>query len=600
MQQTNAPRGEEKDRWRLEDIFESDALWEESYAQVEKDMQGIEALKGTLAKSAKDLLKGMDALGDIERRAEKLYVYAGMRRDEDNGRAEYQEKADRALNLLVRLESATAFVEPELLEADAAAIEGYIAAEPGLKVYAHGLRDLQRQKPHVLDEKSERLLAMAGEVSAGPSTIFKMLNNADLKFGFIKNEKGEEVEVTHASYSTLLESQDRGVRKAAYEKLYDAYGSLVNTLSATYGSSVKKDVFHARARNFASALESSLFADNVPVSVYDTLIETVHRHLPAMHRYVALRKKVLGVDKLQMYDVMVPLVPEAHMHIEYPEAWGMVLKGIAPMGEEYVALAKRACEDRWVDVYENPGKTSGAYSWGHYDVHPYILLNYQPTIDNAFTIAHELGHALHSYYSNTSQHYANAGYPILLAEVASTVNESLLLQHLLKSTDDANTRKYLLNHYLDQIRGTVFRQVMFAEFERDVHREAEAGRALTRERLCAMYRELNAAYYGPDMEQDDRIALEWARIPHFYNAFYVYKYATGFSSAVQISRGILEGREDTVEGYRQFLKSGGSDYPLEILKKAGVDLTGIRGRAGGAGRIDGRVENVQLMLMSDR
>jgi oligoendopeptidase F len=261
------------------------------------------------------------------------------------------------------------------------------------------------------------------------------------------------------------------------------------------------------------------------------------------------------------------------MHIEYPEAWDMVFKGIAPMGEEYVALAKRACEDRWVDVYENPGKTSGAYSWGHYDVHPYILLNYQPTIDNAFTIAHELGHALHSYYSNTSQHYANAGYPILLAEVASTVNESLLLQHLLKSTDDANTRKYLLNHYLDQIRGTVFRQVMFAEFERDVHREAEAGRALTRERLCAMYRELNAAYYGPDMAQDDRIALEWARIPHFYNAFYVYKYATGFSSAVQISRGILEGREDTVEGYRQFLKSGGSDYPLEILKKAGVDLT---------------------------
>ncbi|MFZ5975240.1 MAG: oligoendopeptidase F [Bacillota bacterium] len=564
---------DERDQWRLEDIFESDALWDESYAQVQESLKNIAALKGTMTKSAGALLHAMETLNDIERRAEKLFVYASMRRDEDNARAEYQEKTDRALNLLVRLESETAFVEPELLQADAKTIEDFISQEPGLNVYAHGLRDLQRQKPHVLDAERERLLAMSGEVAAGPSNIFKMLNNADIKFGSVMNEKGEEIEITHGSYTTLLESRERRVRRETYEKLYDAYQELINTISAIYSTSVKKDVFFAKAHNFPSAMEGSLFADNVPVHVYDTLIDTVHKHLPAMHRYVALRKRVLGVSTLHMYDVLTPLVPDAHMTVDYHEACELVLKGIAPMGEEYMGLAKQAFENRWVDVYENKGKTSGAYSWGHYDTHPYILLNFQPTIDNAFTLAHELGHALHSYYSNTSQHYANAGYPILLAEVASTVNESLLLQHLLKTTEDPQTRMYLLNHYLDQFRGTVFRQVMFAEFERDVHKEIEAGRALTKERLCAMYKELNQAYYGPDMALDDRITLEWARIPHFYTAFYVYKYATGFSSAIQISKGILEGREGAVSGYIEFLKSGGSDYPLELLKKAGVDLT---------------------------
>ena len=573
MQKDQTAPVQAEGRWRLEDIFESDALWEESYRQVEKELESIPALKGSLAQSAPKLLVALDTLNDLERRAEKLFVYASMRRDEDNGRAEYQEKADRALNLLVRMESETAFVVPELLKADAAAIEKYIGEEPGLTVYAHGLRDLQRQKPHVLDEKSEQILAMAGEVAAGPSTIYKMLNNVDLKFGTIKNEKGEDAEVTHASYSTFMESQDRGVRAAAYQRLYSAYGSLINTLAATYGSSVKKDVFYARTHNFDSALAGSLFADNVPVDVYQTLIETVHQHLPAMHRYVSLRKKVLKVPELRMYDVLVPLVPEAHMHVEYDAAWELVFQGIAPMGEEYLALARRAYEEGWVDVPERPGKTSGAYSWGHYDAHPFILLNFQPTIDNAFTIAHELGHALHSYFSNHAQHYANAGYPILLAEVASTVNENLLLQHLVKNTQDQNTRKYLLNHYLDQIRGTVFRQVMFAEFERDTHSEVEAGRALTKERLCAMYGALNAAYYGPDMSQDAQISLEWARIPHFYTAFYVYKYATGFASAIQISRSLLEGKEGALEGYKQFLASGGSDYPLKLLQKAGVDLT---------------------------
>ena len=564
---------DERDRWRLEDMYESDAEWDDEYGKVQNALKGVAALRGTLTASANALLLAMDKLSDIERRAEKLFVYATMRRDEDNSRAEYQEKADRALNLLVRLGSETAFVEPELLQADEETLEGFIGENPGLAVYAHGLRNLQRQRPHVLDAAQERLLAMSGEVASGPSVIFKMLNNADIRFGSVKNEEGREVEITHGSYITLLESGERRVRRETYEKFYDAYEGLIHTIAATYGTSLKKDVFFARAHNYESALAAALFADNVPPAVYDTLIAIVRANLPAMHRYVGLRKRVLGVPSLNMYDLYTPLVPEAHMKLDYREACDLVIKGLAPMGEEYTRLIKRAFEDRWVDVYENRGKTSGAYSWGHYDAHPYILLNYQPTIDHAFTIAHEMGHALHSYYSNTAQHYTNAGYPIILAEVASTVNEALLLQHMLKTTDDPRTRMYLLNHHLDQFRGTVYRQVMFAEFERDVHAEVEAGRAVTKERLCNMYGALNEAYYGPEMETDERITLEWARIPHFYNAFYVYKYATGFASAIQISKAILEGEDGAVDGYVEFLKSGGSDYPLEILKKAGVDLT---------------------------
>ena len=568
------PRGErdERDIWRLEDLFGSDAEWDEEYEKVQDEFGAVAALRGSLTKSADELLHAMDTLNDIGRRAEKLFVYASMRRDEDNGRAEYQEKADRALNLLVRLDSETAFVEPELLQADEAALERYIGEKPGLAVYAHGLHDLQRQRPHVLDAAQERLLAMSGEVASGPSTIFKMLNNADIRFGSVMDETGREVEITHGSYITLLESGERRVRRETYEQYYDAYDALIHTIAATYGTSLKKDVFYAKAHNYEGALEAALFADNVPPTVYETLIGAVRANLPAMHRYIGLRKRTLGVPSLHMYDLYTPLVPEAHMEINYEEACDLVLKALAPMGEEYVGVVQRAFEDRWVDVYENRGKTSGAYSWGHYDTHPYVLLNYQPTIDNAFTIAHEMGHAMHSYYSNTTQHYANAGYPILLAEVASTVNEALLLQHMLKTTEDPQTRRYLLNHHLDQFRGTVFRQVMFAEFERDVHAEVEAGRAVTKDRFCEMYGALNGAYYGPDIETDARITFEWARIPHFYNAFYVYKYATGFASAVQISKRILAGEEGAVDGYVEFLRSGGSDYPLELLKKAGVDL----------------------------
>jgi oligoendopeptidase F len=418
----------------------------------------------------------------------------------------------------------------------------------------------------------EKLLAEASELAAAPSTIFSMANDADLKIGYIKDENGQEIELTKGNFIKYMESKDRRVREGAFKTLYAAYGRQINSWAAMLNSSVKADVFFARARRYNSALEGALDDDKVPLAVYDSLIKTVHDFLPEFQRYLRLRKEVLGVDELHMYDIYVPFVPEMETHISYEEAKVTVRKGLEPLGEEYLKVLDEGYNSGWIDIYENTGKTSGAYSWGTYSAHPYVLLNHQDTLDSLFTLAHEMGHALHSYFSNKKQIHLYAGYKIFVAEVASTLNESLVMRHLIKTTEDKKMKAYLLNHYLEQFRGTVFRQTMFAEFEKEIHVAVEKNESLTAEHLSQIYEELNLKYFGSDIVLDNEIRIEWARIPHFYNAFYVYKYATGFSAATSLAQQILDEGQPAVQRYIDFLASGGSDYPITLLRKAGVDM----------------------------
>ncbi|MDL2289409.1 oligoendopeptidase F [Clostridia bacterium OttesenSCG-928-F22] len=444
------------------------------------------------------------------------------------------------------------------------------ANTPGMEDYKHVIRGIIREKQHVLSPQEERLLAMGGEVSATAKNVFSMLNDADLRFPKVKLPNGEEVEITHGSYRLLMDNPDRNVRKDTYEKMYGVYQQHINSIAAMYGGSVKKDVYYATVRSYPSCIEAKLQGIDVPLAVYDSLIETVRKNIPVMERYLNLRKKCLGVDELYMYDVYTPLIEGVETKLSYEDAKQLVYEGLAPLGKEYQAMLKQAYEQGWIDVEENRGKTSGAYCWGVYGVHPYVLLNYQEDLDYAFTIAHELGHAMHSYYSDKNNSYLNAGYEIFVAEVASTVNEVLLTKHILNTTQDENIKKYIVNNYLEQFRTTVFRQTMFAEFEKISHAMAERGEALTVESMNEQYAQLNAYYY-PGVTQDELIKMEWARIPHFYNSFYVYQYATGFSAAVAIAEGILKGNSPA--DYLEFLKTGGRDYPIELLKIAGVDLS---------------------------
>ena len=419
----------------------------------------------------------------------------------------------------------------------------------------------------------EELLAGAAEVGQGAKDIFMMFNNADIKFPTITGEDGNPVEITHGKYVSLLESQDRSVREAAFKGLYESYGKFINTIAATYKANVKQESFFAKARKYPSSLAAALDHSAIPVSVYDNLIETVHKFLPAMHKYVSIRKEKLGVDELHMYDVYMPLLADNDRKIPYEEAKEIVLEGLQPLGEDYIALLKEGFNNHWIDVYENEGKRSGAYSWGAYGSHPYVLLNYNDTLDNVFTLAHEMGHALHSYHSDAAQDYIYAGYKIFVAEVASTCNEALLIHHMLQKSGDDKERAYLLNHFLEQFRGTVFRQTMFAEFEKITHAKAEAGETLTAEVLCDIYYNLNKQYFGDDMVVDKEISMEWARIPHFYTPFYVYQYATGFSAAIAISTKILAGEEGIVEKYKKFLSGGSSLDCIDLLKLCDVDMT---------------------------
>lgn len=589
----------DKHKWRLEDIYESDEAFEKDYIKLEEMFKRIPAIRETLTDNPETMAKAFRETEAMEHIASKLFVYARMHRDEDNTVAKYQAMTQRAMDINVRLASALAFMSPALLKLKKKTLKEYIAAgrlagEPKgeqakarkklkkkgftdrtLEVFRDfdfNLEELLRSKPHVLSPKEEQLMAMAGRVTAAPKDIFTMLNNADLDFGTIENEFGQQAKLTQGNYILFMQSIHREVRQRAYDKLYDTYEKFINTISTTYAASVQKDSFVANAAKFPHAINRALFADNVPVQLYDNLINIIHENLDIMYRYVALRKQVLGVDQLHMYDVYVPLVSGQSRTYSYDEAVKMVKAGLGPLGDEYQKLLNRAVDERWIDVEETPGKTSGAYSWGVYGVHPYVLLNHRGDLDSVFTIAHELGHAMHTYFSNLNQPEAKSNYAIFVAEVASTVNEILLTKHLLATVTDRHERLYILNHYLDQFRTTVVRQTMFAEFEQTAHAESENGLPLTFESLSEMYGNLNALYHGPDMARDDHIIYEWARIPHFYNAFYVYKYATGFSCAVQIATDICSGRKEALENYLAFLSSGGSNYPLELLKIAGVDL----------------------------
>src|SRR5699024_2279802 len=435
------------------------------------------------------------------------------------------------------------------------------------------LDEINRQRPHVLNEREEALLAEASEPMSSASNTFSMLNNADLKFPSIKNENGEEVDLTHGRYIGFLKSKDRDVRKSAFKAMYDTYGEFINTFASTLTGTVKTDNFNAKVRNYDSARQAALDSNNIPEQVYDNLVEAVNEKLPLLHRYMRLRKKVLGMDELHMYDIYTPLVQDADMDIPYEQAQQYVLQGLEPLGDDYVSVLKKGFESRWIDVDENKGKRSGAYSSGAYGTHPYILLNWQDKLDDLFTLAHELGHSLHSYYTHKSQPFRYGNYSIFVAEVASTTNEALLNDYMLKHVDDEKQKLFLLNHYLEGFRGTVFRQTMFAEFEHEIHKRMQNGEAMTAESLTEIYYDLNKKYYGEDVVSDEEIGKEWARIPHFYMNYYVYQYATGFSAATTLAHNILNGEEGAVDRYLDFLKAGSSDYPIEVLKKAGVDMT---------------------------
>lgn len=560
-------------KWRIEDIYPDKDSWEKDYQYIKDMLPKVAEIKGTLGESAESLLNGLNLYMDMSHIVERLFVYAKMKTDEDNGNSEAQALLDRAMALLVEAQSAASFIVPEIITIPGDTLEHFINSNEGLKTYDQFLYDISRRRAHTLSANEEKILAMAGEITAAPRNIFTMLNNADIRFPAIKDENGEEIELTKGRYTHFMENPDRRVRMDAFKALYDTYGKQKNTIAATLSASIKKDIFISKSRKYSSDLEASLDEDNISVSVYDNLIEAVGQNLDAMYRYVSLRKRALKLDELHMYDLYVPIVKDIDMKVPYNKAKEIIAEGLAPLGKDYLDILNEGYENGWIDVMENEGKTSGAYSWGCYGTHPYVLLNYQDNVDNLYTLAHEMGHAIHTYLSNKNQPYSKAEYAIFVAEVASTLNENLLTQHLLRTLDDDKKRAYILNHYLEQFRGTVYRQTMFAEFEKIVHGMAEAGQPLTSESFSAIYKDLNVKYYGKDMVVDDEISLEWARIPHFYSSFYVYKYATGFCAATALTNQILNEGQAAVDRYIKFLSSGGSDYPINLLKNAGVDMT---------------------------
>lgn len=561
----------QQDKWRIEDIYATDEAWEADYNECIRRAKEKCVYQGRLAESALILYQALKESDEADLLVEHVYVYAFMKYYEDTANAVYQEMSGRAQAAVTKLSEKYAFLTPEILAIDQKKMQEYLNSDT-LALYRHALEDILEKKEHALSEKEERLLAMAGQVTASPNEIFSKFNNADVKFGTILDEDGNEVELTNGRYSVFMESNDRSVRENAFKALYRQYGNYKNTLAATYYANVKQACFYAKARKYDSTLQMYLSGSFIPEKVYHNLIETVHKNLDKMHTYVSLRKQVLGVDELHFYDIYAPMVSDITMKIPYEEAKDIALKALAPLGEEYLSKVKEGFESGWVDVYENTGKRTGAFSWGTYGVHPYVFLNYTDTLNDVFTLVHEMGHAMHTYYSNTNQPYPYAGYRIFVAEVASTCNEALLMQYLLKNCTDLSEKKYLMNHYFEQFKGTLFRQTMFAEFEMITHKMAEDGEVLSTQALCDVYRKLNEEYFGADMVIDDEIALEWSRIPHFYTPFYVYQYATGYSAAIAIASKIFKGDEKTLKGYQQFLSGGCSMHPIDLLKLCGIDM----------------------------
>ena len=556
------------DQWDLTAIYESDEAWQQALERLNGDLSELDALPGTLSVSAESLKDALDTIYALTERLERVYASAALRKAGDNGDAKAQEMEDRSIRVLTKLEAATAFLRPELIAMDPEKLAGFMA-EPALEDYRHIVEDIVRGRQYTLDASGEKLLAMLGDAATAPSNIFDMFESVDLTFPDVTGPDGASMPLSHGTFGIYREHRDRNVRRDAFEKYSRAFARFINTLTATYAGSVKLDGYQAQVRGYESACQMALFANNVPVSLYRQLIETVTGGLGTMEKYLALRKKALGLDQLHIYDLYVPIVRDVEIEMPYEKARALVKDALKPLGSHYGELLDEAVRSRWIDVYENRGKTTGAFSYGVYGVHPYVLLNYAGKLDDAFTLAHELGHSMHSWHSDHAQSYANHDYSIFVAEVASTVNEVLLTMYLLKTETDKQRRAFILNHFLEGFRTTVFRQTQFAEFELQAHSMQEAGEPLTAEGLNAAYRALNAKYY-PGVVLDDYTDCEWARIPHFYGAFYVYQYATGFCSAVAIADRILN--HGGAEDYLRFLSTGASDYPIEELKIAGVDL----------------------------
>lgn len=559
-------------KWSIEDIYKSDDLWEADFKIAQSFSEKIASYKGTFAESAEKLLGYFKMNDELTVLFDKLVYYAFCRRDEDTRAAVYQDMANRLEGLIVAIGGASAFVTPEILSLSDEALERYYGDCPDLALYRRALDKIRLQREHILSENEEKILALAGEVVNSPDNIFSMFNDADLKFPDAVDKDGNSHQITHESFIPLMRSEDRTLRKSAFDGLYHTYEGFRNTSAAMLSGQIKALVFRARAKKYNSTLEAALSGNEVDTAVYHRLLEAVHDNLGLMHRYVKIRKKALGLDELHPYDLYVPIVSGVDDKIDFEQAKAEVYESLAPMGEDYRAIFKKGIEERWIDVYENEGKRSGGYSAGCL-VHPFILLNHKDTLNCEFTLAHEMGHAIHSYLSNKNQPVAYADYVIFVAEVASTCNESLLMQHLLSKSADKKRRAYLVNYFLEQFRTTLYRQAMFAEFELKINEMAERGESLTAESLCALYHELNVEYYGEDLVVDKELDMEWARIPHFYNDYYVYQYATGFSAAIALSQKILKEGEPAVRDYVGFLSSGCSKDPITLLKGAGVDMT---------------------------
>ncbi|MBQ7955356.1 MAG: oligoendopeptidase F [Lachnospiraceae bacterium] len=562
----------EEDTWNVKDLFPTVQDWENSLAKVQEIADRIIAMEGKVCQSAANLLQVLSDSAQMDEKANRAFSYAARLFDEDQKNATHQGMSQKIQALYANIASKCAFINPEILATDKETLDKYYEELPGLEFYRKQIEEIQRLKEHSLSTEMETMLAMTSQMGQTASQTFSVLNNADLRFPEMEDENGDTVRITNGRFIGLLESPDRRVRKEAFEKYYSVYEQFSHTMASLYDGQVKKQIFHAKSRKYPSTLEAAVTANNVPSTVYYNLIDTIEKNMDKLHHYVRLRKKCLGVDELHMYDIYTPMIADAARKIPYEEAKETVLKALAPLGEDYVAKVREGFENRWVDVYENEGKRSGAYSSGVYGVHPYVLLNYSDSLDNMFTLAHEMGHAMHSYYSNESQPYIYSRYKIFVAEVASTCNEILLMEYLLKNTTDKKERAYLYNHYLDSFKGTVYRQTMFAEYEMKTNKMVEDGVSLTADNLCALYKELNEKYYGPDMISDREISFEWARIPHFYYNFYVYQYATGFSAAVALAKGILKEGQPAVDKYKKFLRGGCSESPIELLRIAGVDM----------------------------
>lgn len=559
-------------KWSVKDLYSSDELWNNDYEKALKSTQEKSSFEGCVMDSADTLA---DALSESEKDdyiTERLYVYAFMRYYEDTSDGTYQQMSGKAQMLAVKMSEKYSFLVPEIMAADDDKVARFLDSDK-IKPYRHLLCDMLAKKEHTCSQKEEKLLAMASQMADSPSDIFSKFNNADVKFGKVHDEHGDEKELTSAGFSVFMESRDRNVRKEAFYALYRQYKSYINTLAASYYGNVKQAVFFANARNYESTLQMYLSGSFIPESVYTNLIDTVNNNLDKMHDYVSLRKKTLGVDELHFYDIYAPLTSDYTVKVSYENAKETVLDALKILGDDYVSQVKKGYESGWVDVYENDGKRSGAFSWGAYGTHPYIFLNYTETLNDIFTLIHETGHAMHTYYSNETQPYTYAGYKIFVAEVASTCNEVILIDYLLKHSRSDEEKKYLYGHYLEQFKGTLFRQTMFAEFEMITHRMAQDGEVLNAESLCGTYKKLNEKYFGKDMVIDEEIAYEWARMPHFYTPFYVYQYATGFSAAVAIATKIINGDKEVLHGYREFLKGGSSMHPIELLSLCKIDMS---------------------------